>query len=73
MSKKEKLPLRIDETAAEIAAILARGYMEYKRNRRLVADPAGIESDVNQPEESETFAEKRLVFPPHQSVHALKS
>ena len=73
MPKKEKLPLRIDETVAEIAAILARGYMKYKRNRQPAADPASIESDVNQPEESEAFAEKRLVFPPHQSVHALKS
>jgi hypothetical protein len=28
---------------------------------------------VNQCEESEAFAEKRLASPPHQSVHALKS
>jgi hypothetical protein len=33
MPKKEKLPHRIDETVAEIAAILARGFMKYKRRR----------------------------------------
>lgn len=73
MPKKEKLPHRIDETVAEIAAILARGFMKYKRNRRSTADSAGIESDVNRLEESEPFGEKRLASPPHQSVHALKS
>jgi hypothetical protein len=73
MPKKEKLPQRIDETVAEIAAILARGFMKYKSNGRLAADPAGIEREVSQCQESEVFAEKRLVFPPHQSVHALKS
>jgi len=73
MPKKEKLPLRIDETVAEIAAILARGFMKYKSNGQPAADPAGIEREVSQCQESEVFAEKRLVFPPHQSVHALKS
>jgi hypothetical protein len=73
MPKKEKLPLRVDETVAQIAAILARGYMKYKRSRRPAADPASIESDVNQSEESEAIAEKRLASPPHQSVHALSS
>lgn len=73
MPKKEKLPHRIDETVVEIAAILASGYMKYKRSRRPAADPASIESDVNQPKESEPFGEKRLASPPHQSVHALKS
>jgi hypothetical protein len=46
---------------------------KYKKNRRLAADSAGIESDVNQREESEAIAEKRLASAPHQSVHALKS
>jgi hypothetical protein len=73
MPKKEKLPFRVDETVTEIAAILARGFMKYKRSRRLATDSASIESDVNQPEESEAFAEKRLASPPHQSVHALRS
>jgi hypothetical protein len=73
MPKKEKLPQRIDETVAEIAAILACGFKKYKSNGRLAADPASIEREVSQYEESEAFTEKRLVFPPYQSVHALKS
>jgi hypothetical protein len=72
MPKKEKLPQRTDETVAEIAAILARGFLEYKK-RRLSADSADLESDVDPFEESETLVEKRLACSAHQSVHALKS
>jgi len=52
MPKKEKFPHRIDETVAEIAVILARGFLEYKRNRQLAEDSANLESDVSRFEES---------------------
>ncbi|WP_054030609.1 hypothetical protein [Desulfatitalea tepidiphila] len=73
MPKKEKLPHRIDETVAEIAAILARGFLEYKRNRQPAEDLANLERDVSQFEESKELVEKRLACSPYQSVHALKS
>lgn len=72
MPKKEKLPQRTDETVAEIAAILARGFLEYKKTR-LSTDSANLESDLNPFEESETPIEKRLACSAHQSVHAFKS
>jgi hypothetical protein len=73
MPKKEKLPHRIDETVAQIAAILARGYVRYKNNKRFGSNTKGRANDVKQFEESEAFTKKPLDSSGHRSVHAFTS
>ena len=60
MQSNEHIPGMLDGVAAEIALILARGYMRLRRDRQLAPDFGKSVDNVAQVEESEAITEKRL-------------
>ncbi|MCJ2540367.1 MAG: aminotransferase class V-fold PLP-dependent enzyme [Candidatus Thermoplasmatota archaeon] len=61
------------KAVAEIASILAHGYMRSRRGRRLPPDSGNRADDVAQVEESEVFTEKRLDGSGHRGLHSFTS
>jgi len=60
MQTNEHLPGTLDEAVAEIASILAQGYMRSRRGRQLPPGSGSRVDDVAQVKESEAFAGKHL-------------
>jgi len=54
-----------DEVTAEIALILARGYMRYRKGRRIPSNCGHSAEDVAQFQKSEEIAKKQLDSPGH--------
>jgi len=73
MQTNEHLPGTLDEAVAEIASILAHGYMRSRRGRRLPPGSGNRADDVAQVEESEAFTQKRLDDSDHQCLHSFTS
>jgi len=73
MQTNEHLPSTLDEAVAEIASILAQGYMRSRKGRRLPRDSGSRADDVAQVEESEAFTRKRLDDSGHRSLHSFTS
>ena len=68
MQSNEHIPGTFDDVTAEIALILARGYMRYRKGRRLALDSGKLADDVAQVDESEAITEKQLDCSGHRSV-----
>ena len=70
MQSNEHIPGTLDEVVTEIALILARGYMRYRRGRQLALNSGSSANDVAQVEESEALTEKPLDSSAHRSVRS---
>lgn len=70
MQSNKHIPGTLGDVTAEIALILARGYMRYRRGRRLAPDFGKSVDNVAQVEESEAITEKRLDCSGHRGVRS---
>lgn len=61
----------LDQAVEEISSILARGYLQYEKSRRLATESGGPAVNAKQVEDSGLFTEKGLDSSGRQSVHAL--
>lgn len=73
MQAKTHIPDMFDEVTAEIASILAQGYMRYRKGRRIPPFSENSADDVAQVKEFEAFTEKRLDSSGHRSLHSFTS
>ena len=60
MLSKEDIPIELDEVAAEIASILAKGFMRRRKGARFGPDIGTERRNAADIEESETITEKPL-------------
>ncbi len=66
MPSTTPIPSSVDEVIAEIASILAQGYLRHRKGQR-ISPKSGNESD--KVEDSQVFRENRLDRAGHRSVH----
>ncbi|MFH1893055.1 MAG: hypothetical protein ABIK83_10300 [Candidatus Zixiibacteriota bacterium] len=60
MQSKQDIPVELDEVSAEIASILARGFMCRRKGARFGSYAGSDQTNAADIEESETIAEKPL-------------
>ena len=67
MPSNPPIPRALDDVVAEIASILAQGYLRHRKRRRISPEPG---SEAKKVEYSQVVTEKRLDSSGHRSLHS---
>ena len=67
MPSNPPIPYALDDVVAEIASILAQGYLRHRKRRPILPESGGEE---RKDEDSQVVTEKRLDSSGHRSLHS---